>query len=144
MADYTYKQIGPENVLQETNVVHYTQNLSTSSIGVDFINIVSGSISQSYWKSLNTLFYTSGSPTLTDIINQYDKFDLRSSNFTYQNNPFNPQHVNKFHGYDSSSLFSISQHYYGYRIKPGSFQLTDKSHPSGSIIISDDGFGNLY
>ena len=100
MADYTYKEISPENVLQETNVVHYPQNLNTSSIGVDFINIVSGSISESHWRSLNVLFYTSGSPTLTEYRYNPHKtnlFDFQTRNFTLRDS-FKPQHVNKFHG----------------------------------------------
>ena len=46
--------------------------------------IVSGSINESHWNSLNVLFFTSGSPTLTNIINPpsgSDQFDLPHSNF---------------------------------------------------------------
>ena len=46
----------------EQNVVNYTQNLSASADGINSVKIVSGSINNNYWSSLNVLFYTSGSP----------------------------------------------------------------------------------
>ena len=39
-------------------------------------------------------------------------------------------------------VVSISNDYIGERIKPGSITITDSS--TGSIVIKDDGFGNLY
>tara|TARA_R110002020_G_scaffold212400_1_gene418994 strand:+ start:8354 stop:9565 length:1212 start_codon:yes stop_codon:yes gene_type:complete len=109
-------------------------------------NIISASTNDTYWQSLNRLFFTSGSPTLTEIYHsgsqyQYDKFDLPHTNYALHNGK---QNLNKFHYNPSSSLFSISGYHYGNSIRRGSFKLTDNSHPSGSVIIVDDGYGNLY
>ena len=139
---FVYKNISGVN--RNENIVHYSHTLDSSSLSS--IKIVSGSISESYWNSLNVLFYTSGSPTLNNIINGVDQFDLPHTNFTIQNTQ-NPQHVNKFHGYPSSSIFPISQYYYGDGIRRGSFQLTDLNNTNTSgdnPIIKDDGYGNLY
>ena len=57
---YTFKEIDKSSTVIERNVVNYTHNFTTSSVGISPKNIVSGSISKSYWDSLNTLFYTSG------------------------------------------------------------------------------------
>ena len=59
---YVFKEIDKSSTVIESNVVNYTQNLTTSSLGIQSIKIVSGSINQSYWESLNVMFYTSGSP----------------------------------------------------------------------------------
>tara|TARA_B100000287_G_scaffold209911_1_gene198137 strand:- start:55 stop:1344 length:1290 start_codon:yes stop_codon:yes gene_type:complete len=138
---FVYKNI--DGVNKSQNIVYTNNTLDSSSSGVDCIKIISGSQNENYWNSVNVLFYTSGSPTLTNIVNGVDTFDLPGSNFTIQNGN-NPQHVNKFHGYDSSSVFAVSQYYYGDGIRRGSFELTDNSHPSASVKIVDDGFGNLY
>ena len=138
---FVYKNI--DGVNKSQNIVHTNNTLDSSSAGVDCIKIISGSQNENYWNSVNVLFYTSGSPTLTNIVNGVDKFDLPGANFTIQNGN-NPQHVNKFHGYDSSSVFAVSQYYYGDGIRRGSFELTDDSHPSASVKIVDDGYGNLY
>ena len=60
---HVFKEIDKSSTIIEGNIVNYTQNLTTSSAGIQTIKIVSGSISQSYWESLNVMFYTSGSPT---------------------------------------------------------------------------------
>ena len=60
---YTFKEIDKSATIIEQNIVNYTQNLTTASNGINLKKIVSGSISQSYWESLNVLFYTSGSST---------------------------------------------------------------------------------
>ena len=59
---FVFKEIDHSSTIIETNVVSYTQSLNTSSLGIDSANIVSNSISTSYWDSLNVMFYTSGSP----------------------------------------------------------------------------------
>ena len=146
---FTYKNI--DGVEKHKSIVHYSQTLNTSSLAITSSRIVSGSINNTYWQSLNGLFYTSGSPTLTEIYksgssDKYDKFDLPHTNFVSKN-LLNPQHINKFHGYSSSSLFSIPQQYYGNSIRRGSFQLTDLNNTNTSgdnPIIKDDGYGNLY
>ena len=69
---YVFGEIDKSSTLIENNIVNYTQNLTTSSIGIMSHKIVSGSISQSYWNSLNVMFYTSGSPTLNNVIKGVD------------------------------------------------------------------------
>ena len=84
------------------------------------------------------MFYTSGSP----VYGNETKLEL--DNFAYKDRK---QHLNKYHGFPSSSLISIPQKYYGERIKSGSFKFTDLNNSDGSgnnPIIIDDGKGNLY
>ena len=135
-----YKKI--ESVDRTSNVIHYEHFLSASTEGLSSISFISGSTNNKYWNSLNVLFYTSGSPTLSNVFDCHncgdgvDQFDLPHTNFTIQN-AYNPQHVNKFHGYPKGTLFDISEHYYGDRIKPGTFELIDKSSGQ-NISIKDD------
>ena len=141
---YVFKEIDQSDTLFEGTIVHYDQSLNTGSEGTSFIQFVSGSISESYWRSLHVLYYTSGSPILYEPNSAgLDKYDSYGYNYTIYN-PKNPQYVNKFHNFSTGSLFSISQRYFGDTIKRKSFKLTDNSHPSSSIILVDDGYGNLY
>tara|TARA_R100000008_G_C3575587_1_gene165061 strand:+ start:519 stop:1778 length:1260 start_codon:yes stop_codon:yes gene_type:complete len=133
---FVFKEIDNSSTVIEQNVVSYTQSLNTSSLGINSVNIVSNSISTSYWNSLNVMFYTSGSPVYSGEL----KFENTNNNLAYNTNK---QHLNKFHGYPSSSLFIIPSHYYGEKIKEKTFVLTDKSNAS-NVIIQDDGYGNLY
>ena len=59
---YVFGEIDKSSTVIENNIVNYTQNLTTASAGIQSIKIVSGSINKNYWNSLNTLFYTIGSP----------------------------------------------------------------------------------
>ena len=139
---FVFKDINRTSSGIEQNLVHYTQNFNTSSAGVSTTKIVSGSTNNKYWQSLNVLFYTSGSP----IYDETEKFAKPSSNFSLDNKA-KPQYLNKFHGYPNSSLISIPQQFYGEKIKPGSFLLTETDVTDNSDInpiIKDDGFGNLY
>ena len=139
---YVFKEIDKSSTVIESNVVNYTQNLTTSSLGIQSIKIVSGSINQSYWESLNVMFYTSGSP----IYGNEHKFGNRSSNLSIQPTQ-GKQFLTKYHGYPSSSIIQIPSKYYGEKIKPGSFKLleVDVVDNSGiNPVIRDDGFGNLY
>ena len=139
---YVFGEIDKSSTIIENNVVNYTQNLTTSSAGVQSIKIVSGSISQSHWDSLNVMFYTSGSPVYENEI----KFTAPSSNLSTQFIHGN-QFLTKYHGYPSSSLITIPSKYYGERIKENSFQFTDLNNFDNAgtkPIIKDDGFGNLY
>jgi len=139
---YVFKEINKSSTLVEYNVVNYTQNLNTSSLGIESIKIVSGSISSSYWSSLNVLFYTSGSPVYAGET----KFNNPASNFS-ENGVFKIQHLNKFHGYPSQSIVTIPSTYYGESIKRKSFKLTDLNNSDNNNInpiIVDDGKGNLY
>lgn len=142
-----FKRIDASGIQFESNVVHYEQNLNSGSSGVSFTQFISGSISSSYWDSLHVLYYTSGSPVLRefDSSSMLDKWDSYPNNFSLYN-PTNPQHVNKFHNFskETGSVISIPQKYYGETIKRKSLVITDTSHPSGSIILKDDGYGNLY
>ena len=118
---YTFKEIDRSSTVIDQNVVNYTHNFTTSSLGIQSIKIVSSSISSSYWNSLNVLYYTSGSPV-------YGK----ESKFALSNLSLKPtkgiQHLNKFHGYPSSSIITIPQQYYGEKITEKSFTLTEKSY----------------
>tara|TARA_R100001015_G_C4582172_1_gene138531 strand:- start:35 stop:940 length:906 start_codon:yes stop_codon:yes gene_type:complete len=137
---YTFKGIDKSSTVIEQNVIHYTHNLTTSSVGINAINIVSASLSSSHWDSLNNLFYTSGSP----VYGKEGKFALR--NISYKRSR-GKQFLTKYHGYPSSSLISIPQEYYGEKLKEKSFKLVDKSftdNAGNNPIIIDDGFGNLY
>ena len=141
---FVFKNIDNASTLIESNVVNYTHNFTTSSLGIKSINIVSGSISSSHWNSLNVLFYTSGSPIYTN--GNENKFGIPSSGIV-KTRIKGTQYLTKFHGYPSSSLISIPQHYYGEKIKEGSFIFTDKSftdNAGNNPKIVDDKYGNLY
>ena len=134
----TFKNINKSSTIIEKNVVSYKHSFTTASVGIQSIKIVSGSINDNYWQSLNVMFYTSGSP----VYGNETKLEL--DNFAYKDRK---QHLNKYHGFPSSSLISIPQKYYGERIKSGSFKFTDLNNSDGSgnnPIIIDDGKGNLY
>ena len=139
---YVFGEIDKSSTIIQSNVVNFTQNLNTSSLGIKSIKIVSGSISQSHWHSLNVLFYTSGSPQYP---NEH-KFGAPSSNLSIDKRG-NKQFLTKYHGYPSSSIIQIPSRYYGDKIKEGSFLFTDLNNVDNSNnnpIIRDDGFGNLY
>ena len=139
---YVFGEIDKSSTIIQSNVVNFTQNLNTSSLGIKSIKIVSGSISQSHWHSLNVLFYTSGSP---QYLNEH-KFGAPSSNLSIDKRG-NKQFLTKYHGYPSSSIIQIPSRYYGDKIKEGSFLFTDLNNTDNSNnnpIIRDDGFGNLY
>jgi hypothetical protein len=137
---YVFKEIDKASTIIERNVVNYTHNLNTSSLGIKSINIVSASISSSYWDSFNVLFYASGSPVYPNEL----KFAMSAHSFAESDGK---QHLTKFHGYPSSSIITIPQEYYGEKIKEGSFKLVDKSftdNAGNNPVIKDDTFGNLY
>ena len=139
---YVFGEIDKSSTIIENNVVNYTQNLTTSSLGIQSIKIVSGSINNNYWNSLNVLFYTSGSTVYGNEL----KFGAPSSNLSIKQNS-GKQYLTKYHGYPSSSLIQIPSQYYGEKIKEGTFKFTDLNNPDNSgnkPIIIDDGFGNLY
>ena len=139
---YVFGEIDKSSTIVESNIVNYTQNLTTASLGVQSIKLVSGSINTNYWNSFNVMFYTSGSP---QYLNEH-KFGRPSSNLSIQER-FGEQFLTKYHGYPSSSIIQIPSQYYGEKIKKGSFQLTDLNNSDSSgdnPIIVDDSFGNLY
>jgi len=138
---YVFKEID-NSTLIESNIVHFTQNLNTSSFGLQTVKIVSGSINVKHWDSLNVLFYTSGSPKYTNE----QKYTSPSANLSITKNR-ETQFLSKYHGYPSSSLISIPSKYYGDNIKQNSFKLIDKNNTDNNgnnPIIIDDSKGNLY
>ena len=141
---YVFGEIDKPSTIIESNIVNFTQNLTSASAGINSIKIVSGSISQSHWNSLNVLFYTSGSP---QYLNEH-RFGKPSSNLSIQSR-IGEQFLTKYHGYPSSSIIQIPSQYYGEKIKEGSFKFTDLNNVSSidtsiNPIVVDDGFGNLY
>ena len=139
---YVFGEIDNSSTVIESNVVSCTQNLTTSSIGIKSIKIVSGSISESYWNSLNVLFYTSGSP---QYLNEH-KFGTPSSNISVKKKT-GKQFLTKYHGYPSSSIIPIPSQYYGEKITEKSFKLTEvdvTDNSNNNPIIIDDGKGNIY
>ncbi len=145
---YVFKEIDKSSTVIENNIVNYTQNLTTSSAGIQSIKIVSGSTNNKYWQSLNVLFYTSGSPTYSSNPSSSEafKFSKPASGLSYKST-HGKQFLSKYHGYPSSSLITIPSQYYGDNIKKGSFQFTDLNNTDNdgiNPIIKDDGFGNLY
>tara|TARA_B100000287_G_scaffold241704_1_gene227154 strand:+ start:2432 stop:3373 length:942 start_codon:yes stop_codon:yes gene_type:complete len=150
---FVFKDIDQTATVTEQNVVSYKHNFTTSSAGITSINIISGSVSQSYWNSLNVLFYASGSPRYPEE----HKFGQPSSTLAYEQfrgrwnydrvEHQGPQYLHKFHGYESSSIIQIPQQYIGEKIEEKSFVFVDKSHTDSNgknPTIKDDGFGNLY
>ena len=138
-----FGEIDKSSTVIESNIVNYTQNLTTGSAGIQSIKIVSGSINNNYWSSLNLLFYTSGSP---EYVSEANKFSKPSNNLSL-NQRIGTQFLSKYHGYPSSSIIQIPSTYYGEKIKEGSFRFTDLNNTgSGGVnpLIKDDGFGNLY
>ena len=139
---FVFKQIDKSSTIFSSDVVNYTQNLTTASAGIQSIKIVSGSINNNYWNSLNVLFYTSGS----NVYGNELKFTAPSSNLSI-NQQIGSQFLTKYHGYPSSSIIQIPSQYYGEKIKEGSFQFIDLNNPDNdgnNPRIVDDGFGNLY
>jgi len=136
---FIFKDINKTSTVIQQNIVNYTQNLNTSSVGINSIKVNSGSNNNNYWQSLNNLFYSSGSPIYNE--NKYGKptHTLSSTNST--------QYLTKYHGYPTSSLITIPSTYYGEKIKKGSFKFIDLNNPDNdgnNPIIVDDGNGNLY
>jgi len=104
---HVYKQIERSDISLEKTLTHYEQLLNTGSEGLSFTQFVSGSISESYWRSLNVLFYTSGSPTLNESNStnpDIDNYDTYGYNFSIYN-PHKPQYLNKFHNFSTGSIF---------------------------------------
>jgi len=142
---FVFKPINKSNVSITETQIYKKQSLTSGSSGISSVQFRSGSkaagsdtvysTSGSYWNSLHTLFYQSGSSLRSE-----DRFNEPPANLTLQSAIY-PQYVNKF--YTSGSIISIPQKYIGERIKPGTFKLTDDS-TSETVTIQDDSHGNLY
>tara|TARA_Y100000593_G_C4279938_1_gene322220 strand:- start:90 stop:1514 length:1425 start_codon:yes stop_codon:yes gene_type:complete len=144
------KPIKTEDTSLKETKLHKLQQLTSASLSVTFHKFYSGSVnpnqSSSYWDFCHYNFYTSGSHQISSSIETRDD-GQRFTNPWFglvppTNNTINPQWRTKFNS--TGSVLSIGQYYYGEQIKPGSFKLTDNSHPSGTIEIKDDSYGNLY
>ena len=145
---YVFGDIDKSSKLVESNVVNYTQNLTTASAGIQLVKIISGSTNTNYWNSLNVLFYTSGSPVYLPNSSSSEalKFANLSNNLSIKQT-VGKQFLSKYHGYSSSSLITIPSTYYGEKIKKDSFKFVDLNNSDNNgnnPIIKDDGFGNLY
>ena len=135
-----FKRINASDFSVVSSKVHKTQELTSGSDGINATQFRSGSnlgSSGSYWDSLHSLFYQSGSTHRSSEATKYSKKVYSLA----ENRIQNPTFLNKF--YKSGSIISIPQQYFGERIKPKTFQLTDDSSAK-QIIIKDDGYGNLY
>ena len=113
-----FKEIDLSSTYMGTSDVSYTHYFTTASTGINSINIVSGSINDNYWQSLNVLFYTSGSP---EYINEH-KFGRPGNNINISRLG-GTKHLHKFHGYPSSSILTVPQQYYGQKIKEKTFKF---------------------
>ena len=142
-----WKTINQSEIVHNTINVYKEFNLDSSSYGQSFIQIKSGSSTESgsYWDANRVNFYLSGSDihfqSITSSIEAGAGYGLPAHSLA-EFNSLNPTYRNKFHS--TGSVLSISQKYFGDGIKRGSFELTDNSHPSGTVVIQDDGYGNLY
>jgi len=143
-----FKAINKDDVLITESEVYKNQSIDSGSEGVFAINFRSGSVlnsdtldptvSGSYWNSIHTLFYQSGSQ-LRSASGEGDKF---KKGCIIPFDPVKPMYLTKF--YESGSVFSIPQYYFGEKIKKGSFVLKDTTNSLTTIEIRDDGNGNLY
>jgi len=144
---YVFKPINASDFSISETKVHKLQSLDSSSSGISAVHYRSGSKvlgsdvladgSGSYWQSLHTLFYSSGSNLSTGetLLNQ-PAVSLAHYRIS------NPQHVNKF--YATGSVLSIPQQYIGEKIKPGTLKIVDSHNDTQDVVLKDDGFGNLY
>ena len=150
-----WKPIDKSEIITEGITVHKSFTLDNFTSGQKFIQFKSGSStdfssndSGSYWDAARVNFYLSGSSFhFTSDTSSYQdgkRFgDLHNSFLRqYTIDTLNKTHTNKFHS--TGSTLSITQYYFGDGIQRESFKLTDNSHPSGTVIIVDDGYGNLY
>ena len=142
---FVFKHLDLGDISTEESTIYKTQYLESGSQGIFSIQFRSGSLSGSsttlpdlsgsYWQSLANIYYKSGSKPFYK--SEHGMFYNNTLGYSDSN-----QHLNKFN--TSGSLLSIPQKYFGEQIKPGSFSITDNSHPSGTITLRDDSRGNLY
>ena len=147
-----WKPIDRSEIVTDFIKVHKSFTLDNTSAGQKFIQFKSGSSAEfnsndsgSHWDAARVNFYLSGSSLeFSSDSSSYDA-GKKFSNLLYTffpENPINPPYTHKFHS--TGSTLSISQYYFCDSIQRKSFKLTDDSHPSGTIEIVDDGYGNLY
>jgi len=149
-----WKKFNKSNFQFTPTQYHKTQNLDSSSADVQVYQFISGSVTSSrnisilnstgsIYTLLENLFYLSSSKDTLALEDgaEKSKFSNNQHSLCYRYQ-LQPQHKIKF--FDSGSVLSIPRKYYNESIKRTSFKLTDNSHSSGSVIIQDDGYGNLY
>ena len=133
---FVYKNINTDDFTLYETSVNFNSNLNSDSEGLIFSNYISGStdnaVSKSYYDSVFCMFYLSGS-SASETWN--------TSDTTTYNNPYFPQHLNKFD--NNGSIISIPQQYFGEEIRRHSFKLTETINGK-EVVIKDDGHGNLY
>ena len=138
-----FKNIDANNFSIDERVVHKTQEITSASLGVFSFQFRSGSLSGSsiprlpdksgsHWESLRTLFYASSS-AVRDNSSEERVFRM-ADGVVVDLNPINKQFLTKF--FDSGSVFSIPQKYFGERIKPSSFKLIDDYGIDGDFVES--------
>ena len=95
-----------------------------------------------HWNFLHHNYYSSGSSQISasDPVT-LDQFSHNIWNNRGWEYVLQGQYRNKF--YNTGTVFYVPQHYYGERIKPGSFELSATT-ASKTIVIKDDGVGNIY
>ena len=147
-----WKPINNNDFTAETIQIHKEFNLSDSSHGQYFIQFKSGSSEDflnnqngSYWDSNRVNFYLSGSSLhyTSKTSSYHDGLQYSGIGQTAFMKGFSREtYTHKFHS--TGSTLSISQYYFGDGIGRGSFKLTYNSHQSGTVVIVDDEYGNLY
>ncbi len=167
------KNIEPENVLISPFKVHKTFTFNTADSASGFFSVpikrgtdsslwdfgtadaeskvVSSStyykvptyheINNLYYKDIRTIRgyidYIRGVPTSSNgIISYNSETQLRNTKL-----PLRTPYTRQLH--ESGTVISIPQQFFGETIKPHSVRVTDDS-TSSTIILQDDGYGNLY
>tara|TARA_Y100001938_G_C8079166_1_gene428000 strand:- start:107 stop:1093 length:987 start_codon:yes stop_codon:yes gene_type:complete len=140
------KRLRPEDITLHTTTVHKSVKVQEDDSSLTIVNYNSSSnntVSQSYYNSLNHLFYDNAyhnSASMGGFAGNYEVYD----DYMYPNPNNQPQHRNKF--FESGILLDISSSLYGERIRSGSLKISNRYHPGAgnTIWIVDDGIGNLY
>ena len=167
------KNIEPENVLISPFKVHKTFTFNTADSASGFFSVpikrgtdsslwdfgtadaeskvVSSStyykvptyheINNLYYKDIRTIRgyidYIRGVPTSSNAIISYNsETQLRNTKL-----PLRTAYTRQLH--ETGTVISIPQKFFGETIKPHSVRVTDDS-TSSTIILQDDGYGNLY
>jgi len=134
-----YKGIEYTSTPYDEVIYHKTQTFGESSEGINSIQYRSESLEFND-SGVGQLSYTPSGSHYNFV--RHALFDTGS---IFDIHPYgNEFHKNKF--YNSGSVIYIPQQYYGERINPKSFRLTDRfdTDNNDGIQILDDGFGNLY
>ena len=144
--DYAYKPINPNQLTSTDLKVRKTHELQLSSEGITATQFRSGSATESesgsYWEALRINFYLSGSQYHDTSSFATNQLGGVAHSFGSMLTGEKGQKRHKFNS--SGSILSVSQRLFGEEIVRNSFKITDNSHTSGTVVIQDDGIGNLY